>query len=273
MFHLSVGPLFTCNPCRLGKAHSLLCMSMFEPANNPDQIVHTDLSGPLPLSTMQSRYLCTFIDQATRHMMVVGLHRKSNAATAFEMYWCGGIVKDYPKGVQRLHSDGSGEFEFAADGVEHTWTTRDTPQHNPFAERASRTIFDPVRTLQEEAGLSAKYWEQAACHVAYVKICLYHKAIKNSSYQALTSQPPCSDDNGVFKCELITTRKFVYSRHVTFYEQTFTGLYSPDSSSDEDVSYYPDFGPSDNTLARRDSVSSNSDIDSDTSIDSIPYVR
>ncbi len=37
----------------------------------------------------------------------------------------------------------------------HTETTPNAPQHNLLVERVNRTILDPVRTLLEEAGLSA----------------------------------------------------------------------------------------------------------------------
>lgn len=45
-------------------------------------------------------------------------------------------------------------------------------------------MFDPARTLIEEAGLPAKYWDFAV-DVAYVKNRLYHAALNTSPFAIL----------------------------------------------------------------------------------------
>jgi len=264
------GKMRSCHPCALGKSTKKPFKSTFKSTNTPGEIIHSDLDGPLPSGTYGSKYLCTFIDQATRHMTIATFRNKSDAAQATKMYVKSEIAKHFPRGVQRFHTDGGGEFEFAdLESFEHTITTPSTPQHNPFAERANRTIFDPVRTLLEESGLSRKYWELAATHVAYVKNRLYCKVLKKSPFEALTKSQPTlhhirvfgcaafvydedpkskvhsranpaiylgSNDDGIFTCEIISTRKIVESRHVSFDESSFPALEIEESSSSEDES-------------------------------------
>lgn len=288
------GKLKPCHPCALGKAHKQPFKSFFSPAKLPGEVVHSDLSGPLPTSTTGANYLCTFVDQATRHISVATFAKKSDAENANILYEKSSTASYFPFGIQTLHSDGGGEYAYADDGDhQHTSTTANTPQHNPFAERANRTIFDPVRTLLEESGLSKKYWDMAANHVAYVKNRLYNKEIKCSPYEKLTKSKPSihyirvfgcaafiynedapskvharaqpgiylgSDDNGVHTCEILNNRRTVYSRNVTFDETSFPALEFDNSSSSGSDNEEYEIESSDDTKSYQDSdQDSNSD--------------
>ncbi len=59
---------------------------------------------------------------------------------------------------------------------------------------------DPVRTLLEEAGLLAKYWEDAIDHVAFVKKRLYNNALKCFAYEKLTGKKPKLNHIRVLGC-------------------------------------------------------------------------
>jgi len=293
------GKLKVCHPCQLGKAHRKPFKGTFTEASYPGEVVHADLDGPLPASHDGHKYLCSFVDQSSRYIMIATFCAKSDAENAFEMYKASTVVKCFPKGIQRLHTDGGGEFVFAdnQNSMEHTSTTTNTPQHNPFAERVNRTIFDPVRTLLEESGLSKKYWDHAAQHVAYVKNRLHTKTIKKSPYEIVTgNRPPLhyvrvfgcasfiynedpeskvharatpgiylgSDDNGIFKCEVLKSRKIVYSRNVTFDEEQFPAIdfaESSSSSGESDAEFIPDVSEEETTSDSDEfSISSSSEL-------------
>ncbi len=261
------GEMIPCHPCALGKASKRPFKSKFQDATVPGEIVHSDLAGPLPKSHTGSKYMITFTDQATRYINVVCTSAKSDTSDAYEAYKHCDTAKHFPSGVQRLHTDGGGEYvaiDMEESHTEHTSTAPYTPEHNPFAERANRTIFDPVRTMLEEAGLSARYWDHAAQHAAHVKNRIYNKQIGCSPYEKLTGNIPsvkylkvfgcaafvynnhpkskvhsrgqpgivlgCSD-HGIYKVELSSSRKIVYTRHVTFDESSFPALEEDSSSS------------------------------------------
>lgn len=69
--------------------------------------------------------------------------------------------------VERLHTDGGGEYNNAKVG-QHTPALPDTSPHDPWAERINRTPTRPLRVTYEEAGLSAKFWEFATEHLRYI---------------------------------------------------------------------------------------------------------
>ena len=253
-----------CHPCKLGKARKKSFRSHFKPTTFPGEVVHSDLAGPIPKSLDGRQYFITFVDQHTRFTHVMGLTAKCEAQEAFDFYQEAPLVnKHFPKGVERIHADGGGEYA-SFKAKEMSTTCPDTPQHNPFAERVNRSFLDPVRVLLEESGLSAKYWEYALDHVAYVKNRLPHSALQCSPFEALTGNKPklkhvrvfgCAafvynespkskvharaipgiflgcDDNGVYLVESLVDRKLVNSVHVTFDEASFPGLENRESSS------------------------------------------
>ena len=264
------GNLQPCTPCKLGKAKKKSFSSHFEATSYPGEIVHSDISGPHPLSLDDRKYFVTFMDQHTRFVHVMGLEAKSEVAESFELYKkCGFVKKYFPRGVQRLHSDGGGEY-LKVNVPESSMTTPATPQHNPFAERVNLTLMDPVRVMLEQSGLSSKYWEYALDHTAYIKNRITSSALNCTPYEALTGKKPtlkyvrvfgCAafvlnpdpkskvhakalpgiflgcDDNGVYMIELLKERKLINSVHVTFDEDEFPALENPGySSSDESAS-------------------------------------
>ncbi len=176
-FPLLKGNLQACHPCELGKATNEPFDSHFEIAEYTGEIVHSNLAGPVPKIMEGIEYFCAFTYQKSRFAHVIRLEKKRDAVDAFEYYKDTSRVKKYfPKGSERLQSDGGGEYE-NVEVQEHSPTTPDIPQHNPYSERVNHTILEPVCVLLEQAGLNAKYWEYALDHVAYVKNRVPHSGI------------------------------------------------------------------------------------------------
>lgn len=140
-----------------------------------------DLAESIPTSVDLRKYLITFVNQFSRFTHVTDLLRKNDAPMAFDL--CkktDHVYKYFKHGVVTLHSDSGGEYK-NADDLNSSTTTIDTHQHNPFAKRVNRMYFELMRTMLEQAGLSAKYWEYAVDHIAYVKNRLPHSALNCST--------------------------------------------------------------------------------------------
>ena len=162
--------------------------------------MHSDVVGPLPVTDDGMRYTVTFQDQFSRLTHVTGLPEKHKAAEAFELYKEDRLVRKYfPKGVERLHTDGGGEYE-RVSAVDASKTAPNTPQHNPFSERINRTLLDPIRVLLEQSGLSAKYWQYALNHIAYIKNRIPHSALGCTPYEKLTGEKPKLHHLRTFGC-------------------------------------------------------------------------
>ncbi len=113
-----------------------------------------------------------FADQATSYINIVCTSVKFDTSDAYDAYKHCDTAKAFQSGVQRLQADGAGEcvaIGMEESHTEHTSTAPSTSQHDPFSEQANTTILDPVPTMLEEAGLSARYWDHAPQHAAHVK--------------------------------------------------------------------------------------------------------
>ena len=292
-FPILHGNIPPCHPCLLGRATKKSFDSKFEDASYPGEIVYSDVCGKCPKSGSGLRYFVSFMDHYTRFIHVATLRRKSEVEYAFEKYKKEPFVlKHFPRGVQRLHSDGGGEYE-NVEVSEPSNTAPYTPQHNPFAERINRTLLDPVRILLEQSGLSAHYWDWAIYYVTYIKNRLPHSATNKSPYEMLTKKKPklkyprvfgCAafvkeespkskvharavpgiflgcNDYGVYSVMLLDSNKVVNSVHVTFDESSFPGLEKESSSSS---------GESNSSDQTSDSEDSDSPFSSCNSSDSV----
>eukprot|EP00171_Calliarthron_tuberculosum_P022539 IDg22539t1 len=250
-FPVLKGEMDPCHACLLGKATKKSFKSHFEEAEQPGEVVHSDLAGPLPISLDGAVYACTFTDQFSRFSHVAGLKTKSDTFDAIEQYkTLSHVTKYYPNGVQRLHTDGGGEYS-GTTVQEHTTTTPHTPEHNPFSERYNRTFLESVRVMLEQAGLDAKYWEYALDHAVYIKNRVLHSAIKCTPFEKLSGRKPALNyakvfgcaafiyehapkskvhsraspaillgctDNGLYTVERLKDQKIITSVHVTFDE-------------------------------------------------------
>ncbi|KXJ67761.1 hypothetical protein RP20_CCG014874 [Aedes albopictus] len=131
-------------------------------------LVHTDLCGPLEVSTPHgNRYLMTMVDDYSRYCVLYLLANKSEAA---------GKTVEYSRMLQNqfgrlpkvIRFDGGGEYSGAAlrkfldeNGILLEQTAPYSPQQNGTAERKNRTLQEMMRCLLSEAGLTKQYWGEA----------------------------------------------------------------------------------------------------------------
>ena len=149
---LTPPPKRVCAGCAYGKSKRLPFGTASWRAEEVLGRVHSDLCGPLPTpSTGGARYILTFIDDATRYVVVYFLKQKSETHAKFMAYKTF-HEKQTGKSLKILRSDGGGEYVnsdmktfFEKHGIRHETTTPDTPEQNGVAERYNRTLLESVR--------------------------------------------------------------------------------------------------------------------------------
>lgn len=80
------GSLQPCQPFKIGKATRRPFHSKFEYIDIPGEVIHSDLNGPVKTSVTVAKYLCSFVDQATRHLTVAWFSQKSEAETSHNLH-------------------------------------------------------------------------------------------------------------------------------------------------------------------------------------------
>jgi hypothetical protein len=136
-----------CEVCAIAKTTRLTFGDISVTAQEPLEIVHSDITGPLKPDINGNIYYVTFIDDLTGLTCIGGLRNK----TAMDVLGCFKNFKKitelaFNRKVQCLRTDGGGEYlggmkpYLQLHGIVHQVTTPYTPQLNGTAERANRTL-------------------------------------------------------------------------------------------------------------------------------------
>ncbi|MBW0566654.1 hypothetical protein O181_106369 [Austropuccinia psidii MF-1] len=141
----------------------------------PLECIHMDLCGPVsPLSKGKNRYILQIVDGYSHFRFSYLLSQKSLAAEAFKAFKAYAETQTNYR-VRQVVTDNGGEFIgnnfktlFANEGIECLLTAPHTPQQNPFAERANRTLLERTRCLLLDSKLDHSWWGEALSTAAYL---------------------------------------------------------------------------------------------------------
>jgi len=164
-----------CIACVQGKLHT----TPFDPAaHNPTQIgklTHVDLWGKYDTASIHgNRYFVLMVDDASRHITVRFLKRKSHTAQKVIEYMA--YLKARGKSPCGIRVDRGSEFVnetltkySSTQGIELQMTVPYSPSQNGVAERMNHTLVELARTILAASKLPEFLWELAMEHVAYVR--------------------------------------------------------------------------------------------------------
>ncbi|MBW0539748.1 hypothetical protein O181_079463 [Austropuccinia psidii MF-1] len=141
----------------------------------PLECVHMDLCGPVsPLSRGKNRYILQIADGYLCYRLSYMLSQKSLAFEAFKAF------KAYAEPqtnfrVRQVVTENGREFIgnnfktlFANEGIECLLTAPHTPQQNPFAERANRTLLERTMCLLLDSKSDHSWWGEALSTETYL---------------------------------------------------------------------------------------------------------
>ena len=165
-----------CEPCILAKHHRDPFPQSGSKSEQPLQLVHMDICGPLQVPSLgHAHYFATYLDDYSKLSIIQPMLRKSDVA---------GHTRDVLKyletqsgyTVRAVRSDNGGEYVskemegyFADKGIEHQRTVSYTPQQNGKAERLNRTLMERVRAMLEDSLLPEELWAEAVATASYIR--------------------------------------------------------------------------------------------------------
>jgi transposase InsO family protein len=164
-----------CEPCIAAKQHKQPSKSTNTVTNQPLQLLHMDVLGPLPESIGGSRYLATFLDDYSKLSVVRPIRYKSEVA-ATVMNTIAQLQLQSDCIVRAVHTDNGGEYTstqledyFSQKGIVHETTVPYSPEQNGAAERLNRTLMERVRAMLQDASLPDELWAEAAVTACYLR--------------------------------------------------------------------------------------------------------
>eukprot|EP00877_Chromochloris_zofingiensis_P012347 jgi/Chrzof1/7366/Cz02g21060.t1 len=165
-----------CEPCLLGKQTRLSFPESETVRQQPLELVHMDLCGPLPVKSLGgSQYIATFLDDYTGLSVVALLKQKSDISKVvpdvFNM-----LEKQSNNQVKGVRTDNGGEYVnsvlnsyYSSKGIIAQHTVPYSPQQNGKAERLNRTLLDKARSMLADAGLPSQLWGEAVVTANYLR--------------------------------------------------------------------------------------------------------
>lgn len=186
---------FNCVVCAKGKMSEYRNRTADERAGRPLELVHSDLAGPVsPVSSENSKYVISFVDDYSGIIFVYFLKNKSDAVEATAKF-----IADVTKfgSIKRLRSDNGSEYTskqfvnlMVENKIAHEFSAPYSPHQNGTAERTWRTLFDMARCLLLQAKLPKKLWNYAVRASAYIRNRCYNGRTGKTPFQLFTSKQP-----------------------------------------------------------------------------------
>ena len=180
---VKAGSSSRCEWCLEGKQTRLSLRERSNEATRAGDIIHSDVCGPMPVSsTSGKRYFVTFIDAWSHFKYVSLLARKSEVLQKFKESKAM-FERKFDCTVKNVYSDNGGEYEGMVNylNIKSIGVNRAapyTPEQNGVAERTNRTVLDMARSMLSHAGMSAQFWGEAVTTATDIR---NHIGIRKSS--------------------------------------------------------------------------------------------
>ena len=164
-----------CEPCVLAKQHRLPFPEGRGPKRGALDLVHMDVCVMPEPSLGGSRYVATFLDDATKLSYVACIAHKSDVASLVKQTLAA-LERQADRPVRAVRTDRGSEYLnrelgawFKDKGIVHETTAPYTPEQNGAAERLNRTLMERVRAMLFEAGLPRELWAEAIVTANYIR--------------------------------------------------------------------------------------------------------
>ena len=142
-------------------------------AEQPLELVHGDLCGPITPATPEGRCYFLLMVDATRFMFVVLLATKDKAAQAVKKIKA--QAEETGHELKVLWTDNGGEFtcselteHFAMEIVKRHFSAPHSPQKNGVVERRNQTVVATAQALLKQRGMPARFCGEAVVTAAHL---------------------------------------------------------------------------------------------------------
>ena len=160
-----------CEPCIRGKMTRQPFDTSDTVVNEPLELLHTDVGGPMPIPTPSGdRFEVVIVDHKSKYKVVVPVTSKGQATNVVNRW-----ETQLGRKAKVVRCDGGKEYtgkKFdqwrSEKGIVVQTTTRYTPEQNGVAERYNRTLGERVTAVLADSNLPRKWWGEAALTVTYV---------------------------------------------------------------------------------------------------------
>lgn len=168
-------PEEVCGGCMLGHQQKKIGHAPMPKATELFQLIHTDLSGPFPVTRQGHKYYISFLDDLSGAIHIHLLKTKDDALAKFMEYKAKMELQSGKK-IKFVRSDGGGEYKnlgFEASlkeaGIQWEPTAAYNPNQNGKAERVNYTLMSVVRSILSSKKLPKVLWGELVLTAAFLR--------------------------------------------------------------------------------------------------------
>ncbi|KAK9074377.1 hypothetical protein SSX86_006975 [Deinandra increscens subsp. villosa] len=163
---------FHCSSCHMNKSHKLPFGPNSFVANNPLELIYSDVWGPVQQSIDGFKYYVIFVDYFSKYVWLYPLKKKSDVSVIFPQFKRL-VEKFFSRSIVSFFSDNGGEYLslssfLKSEGISHFTTPPHTSEQNGIAERRHRHIVETGFALLHYAGLPITFWSYAFQTAVYI---------------------------------------------------------------------------------------------------------
>ena len=155
----------------MAKSHLLPFHSSSSCSSFPLEIVHSDVWGPSPISSLKKfRYYVIFFDDYSRFTWIYFMQHKSEVPHIFSLFKAQ-VENLLNHTIKTLRTDGGTEYKpipTKFPKIIHQPTCPYTPQQNGVAERKHRHIIELSIAIMTQAFIPLSYWDEIFSSVVYL---------------------------------------------------------------------------------------------------------
>jgi transposase InsO family protein len=163
-----------CPGCAQGKMTNKSFPPSSERANEPFELIHSDLKSFPIESYRKYKYTIVFYDDYSSNAWTINLRTKDAALPATK-HFIAMVENQYNGKIRKWMSDAGGEYTSKAftqmlndKGIKILQSIPYAHQQNGRAERIIRTLMEKAETMRLQACLPQSYWEFALDHATHV---------------------------------------------------------------------------------------------------------
>jgi hypothetical protein len=184
-----------CETCGISTLRSKPHKSHIQPGEAPMDLIHSDVLGPFKIGLDGSRFIVTFLCDATQLSVTYCIKSKA------EVFECFRNFKQHyerpDRKIHRLRTDNGGEYTSKAMlrylflvGITPEFTVPGNPQQNGAAEKFGHILWSKAKTFLKLSGLPWEYWPEMVRTANYVRLRTPQSRLQTTPYRAWHGHDP-----------------------------------------------------------------------------------
>lgn len=192
---MAIPEITPCETCGISTLRSKPHKSHIQPGEAPMDLIHSDVLGPFKTGLDGSRFIVTFLCDATQLSVAYCIKSKADVFDCFKNF-----KQHYERPDRRIHrqrADNGGEYTSKAmlrylflTGVTPEFTVPGNPQQNGAAEKLGHIIWNKAKTFLKLSGLPWEYWPEMVRTANYVRMRTLQSRLLTTPYRAWYGHDP-----------------------------------------------------------------------------------